>query len=355
MSTPHDPDQQFHENLHTLGRGLSLPETAPSELRSRCLAELSSTGAHRFAVLRKPAVLSTLGLAACLAVAFGLLFPTSNGSRTVQAATILQKFDEQMTEPKLLEVTLDSIVLEEVSVNGRLQVSDTGVAGDLHVVVTEGADQPAVDIDLALGISTDQSWVLIRGLQIPDEGAQPLLQWLFPPGVETLLLLPTDAAEDLDIDIADDLRELGTGELVEVFQRLVDAQSETGATIAEGSDGTIILTLPIEDTQALEDLIRITSDDDDDIEISIEMGEGGLDDDDLELIGSTIEFVYDPEAELIRSFAITDFGAAEGTLSVVMSDEEMDPTLLDPQRVTTPTTRTLDLNMLVSLFESFED
>ncbi len=353
MSRPHDSDQQFHENLHTLGSGLSVPETVPSELRLRCLGEFSATAAPRFAMLRRPALLSTLGLAACLAVAFGLLFPT-NPSTTVQAATILKKFDEQLAEPKLLEITLESIVLEEMSVNGRLQVSDTGIAGDLHVVVTEAANQPGVDIDLALGISPAQSWVLIRGLQIPDQEAQPIVQWLFPPGAETLLLLPTEAVEDFDIDIADDLRELGSGELVEVFKRLVDAQSETGATITKGSDGMIILTLPIEDTKALEELMRITSEGDDDIQISIETGEGELDDDDLKLIGSTIEFVYDPETELIRSFTITDFGAAKGRLSVVISGEEMDPTLLDPQRVTTPNTRTLDLGMLTSLFESLE-
>jgi len=354
MSTPHDPDQQFHENLQALGSDVSVPETASNELRSRCLSEFAATPKQRFAVLKKPALLSTLGLAACLAVAFGLLFPAS-GNHTVQAATILQKFDEQIAAPKLLEITLDSIVLEEVSVNGRLQVAEAGVAGDLHVVITEGADEPPMDIDLALGIGGDQSWVLIRGLQIHDEDAQPIINWLFPPGAETLLILPTEAVGDLDIDMADEFRDLGSGKLAEIFQKLVDAQSETGATVTERRDGAIVLTMPIDDAQALVELARIMSDDEEDIEITIEEAEAELDDDELGLIGSTIELVYDPEVELISSFAITGFGAADGTLSVVFSGDDMDPALFDPDRVTTPNTRTLDLGTLESLFKSMED
>ena len=88
---------------------------------------------------------------------------------------------------------------------------------------------------------------------------------------------------------------------------------------------------------------------------TIEEVEAELDDDELGLIGSTIELVYDPEVELISSFAITGFGAADGTLSVVFSDDDMDPALFDPDRVTTPNTRTLDLGTLESLFKSMED
>ena len=352
MNTPHDPDQQFHQNLQALGRDLSIPETASSELRSRCLSEFASAPAQRFAMLRKPALLSTLGLAACLVVAFGLLFPTS-GNHTVQAATILEKFDEQIAKPKLLEITMDSIVIDELSIDGHLQVAPKGVAGDLHVVVTEHADEPPLDISLALGIGGEESWVLIRSLQIHDKDAQPIINWLFPAGVETLIILPTEAVDDLNIDLADELRDLGSGELVEAFQRLVDAQSETGATIRNRRDGTIVLTMPIDNAEALVELIRATADNDE-IEISIEEAEAELDDDELGLLGSTMEFVYDPEAELIRSFAITGFGAADGTLSVIISGDDMDTTLLDPKRVTTPNTRTLDFGMLESLVESIE-
>jgi hypothetical protein len=358
MSTSHDPDQQFHENLQAIGGRLTVPESAPSDLRSRCLDEFgspdSSSPPSRLAILRKPALLSTLGLAACLAIAFGLLFPT-NGGPTVQAATILEKFDKQLAEPKLLEVTLDSIVIDEISVDGQLQVANEGVAGDLHVVVSESADKPPIDIDLALAVGGDESWVLIRSLQLPDDDAQALVQWLFPPGVETLIVLPAETAEDLNVDLADELRELGSGELAQAFKKLVDAQSETGATITKRRNGTIVMTLPIDDTQALVDLIRVAAGEEKNLDELTEEVEAEFDEDELGLIGSTIEFVYDPETEVIRSFSVIGFGDADGTLSVVISGNDLDPAWLDPERVTSPTTRTLDLATLKSMFHSLED
>ena len=359
MSTPHDPDRQFDDNLRVLGSRLPVPEEVSDELRSRCLAALrfsdGSSGRSTLRALKRPALLSTLGLAACLAVAVGLLFP-SNGGPTVEAATILAKFNEQIAEPELIEVTFDSITIEEVSLDGLLQVSDSGVAGDLRIVIREEAEEDSLELDLALGLSPDQSWVLIRKLQIPDPDVQPVLRWLFPPGVETLILLPDDAAvEGLDIDIAEALGELSSAKLVEAFRGLAQNQPDSGASIVEQPDGTLLMTLPIQDAQALEDLIRAAAEAaDEDIEISGDEGDTDIDEDN-ELIGSTLEIVYDPTADLVRSFALTDFGEAKGTLSVVISGKDLDPRLFDADRVTTPNTRTLDLAALESLLSGLGD
>ena len=170
MSISRDPDQQFHNNLQTVGRHVPAMGSASGELRSRCMAEFDSAAHSPRVSFKKPAILSTLGLAACLAVVVGLLFPT-NGGPTVQAATILAKLNEQIEQPERIEVTMDSIVIEEVSIDGYLQVAEAGVVGDVHVVVTEDKNAP-IEIDVALAISSSDSWILIRKLQIGDRRPQ---------------------------------------------------------------------------------------------------------------------------------------------------------------------------------------
>jgi hypothetical protein len=120
------------------------------------------------------------------------------------------------------------------------------------------------------------------------------------------------------------------------------------------------MTLPIRDTAALEALELLIEGDEDVVEgdegaeaaeVDIDLDVG---DEDNELIGSTLNIVYDPDTELVRSFAITDFGETQGTISVAIRDGEIDPELLDSARVTTPSTRTLDLDGLQSFVKQFE-
>ncbi|MGB2985640.1 MAG: hypothetical protein WBE26_07125 [Phycisphaerae bacterium] len=359
MNTSHDRDQQFHENLRVVGSRIPVPEGPSDEVRLHSVAEFQSgpipRHSQRLKLLRRPAVLSTLGMAACLALMVGLLFP-SNGGPTVEAATILAKLNEQIEEPGLIELTLDSIVIEEVSVNGKLHISESGVVGDIHVIVTEDADEPPLVVDLSMALSADQSWVLLRKLQIPDADVQPILTMFFPPGSETLLILPKDIdIDDLDLDLGEELRELGSVKVVEAFQELIRTQPDTDATITEQPDGTILLTFPITDARALEDLehlVIFAARQSSDIEIDEEGVEIGDEDD--ELIGSTFMIVYDPATERVRSFAITDFGSVKGTISVEIHDGQVDPALFDPNRVTTPETRVFDLNALESLLEGFD-
>jgi hypothetical protein len=295
-----------------------------------------------------------VGLAACLALAVGFLFPT-NGGPSVRAATILEKLHKQIEEPELVEITLESIAIEEVALlDGHLQVSDSGVAGDLHVIVQEG--EGPIEIDLALAISPAQSWLLIRKLDIPDPDVQPFLKLFFPPGTETLLLLPEDVdVGDLDLDLTEELEGLSAEGLLEAFRQLLEDQPDSGATMYEQRDGTIVMTLPILDAEALKGLMRIgIAAADEEVDLDELDAEISIDDDEIHLIGSTLEIVYDPRLELVRSFAITDFGANKGTIAIDIRGGEPDAHLFDAARVTTSSTRTFDLTALESFLEQLE-
>lgn len=299
---------------------------------------------------------STLGLAACLAIAVGFLFPT-NGGPTVQASTILAKLHEQIERPELIDITMESIAVDEVQLlDGHLQICDSGVAGDLHVIVDEGDEGP-LEVDVALAVSSGQSWVLIRKIQIPDKDAQPILSFFFPEGTETLLILPEDIdVGDLDLDLAGELGGLGSEKLLEEFQKFIEDQPDSGATMYEQRDGTILMTLPIVDEESLKGLIRLgasAADKEVDLDELEEELESSIDDD-LELIGCTLQVVYDPRAEQVRSFAITDFGPKKGTISIDMRGGEPDANLFDSSRAAKPGTRTFDLTALESLFEQFD-
>ena len=309
-------------------------------------------------MMKKPSVISGLGLAACIAFAGVLLFP-SNGAPEVQAATIMRKLNEQIEQNPLIEVTLNSLTVDEAFVNGRLQVSNQGVAGDIEVRVEDGPDE-VVEVDVALGISDSGGWILIRKLEVPDPEAQAILNMFLPPDGEVLLLLPEDAVGSeigLDIDDLDELSELGSDKVVDVLKRLIDAHADYGAEIEYQADGTILLTMPIDDAEALAALGRLAEDSvaaagaagaEPAAEVDIDFG------DDDTLIGSTLSVVYDPEAEVVRSFGIDNFGGGEGSLEVTIGEGEIDPALFDSSRVTTPNTRTLDLSALESMFKNFQ-
>jgi hypothetical protein len=281
----------------------------------------------------------------------------------VQAATILAKLNEQIEQPERIEVIMDSIVIEDVFIDGYLQVAEAGMVGDVHVVVTEDKDTP-IEVDVALALSHESSWILLRKLEIGDPDVQPLLTLFFPPGSETLLMLPEDVEIDefgnLNAELGVELQQIRSLGLIEAFQELIQSQPDVGATITEQSDGTLLLTLPIEDTEAINQLILMAAKFAENTdEIDLEELEAELDsedpfEDEIGLIGSTISIVYDPETEEVRSFTFSDFGQANGTLSIDIGGGEIDPALFDASRVTTPNTRTFDLGALQSVLEQFE-
>jgi len=314
--------------------------------------------------MKKQTLLSITGIAAAIVVAVVFLFP-GNGAPTVQAATIIQKLSEQIQQSPLFEVTLDSLDIEEVSINGRLQASQHAVAGHIHVRVQEGDADELVEVDLSLALSNDGGWVLIRKLTVPDPAAQAIVAVLFPPETETLILLPEDATEfddvlDINVELGD-----ARSELKQVLDELLASHEEYGATIEHQEDGTVLLTLPIKNAETLAALGRLTqaSADAQQTQKVITVTESGeqvqrehieveveIDDDD-ELIGTTITMLYDPAAEQVRSFSILDLGSPGSRITVTIGEGEVDPALLDSSRVTTPDTRTFDLGALESLLE----
>jgi hypothetical protein len=361
MSARRDPDQQFHENLKTIGSRADVPAGPSPDVRSRCVAALESAGqGSHWSVLemmKKPSVLSAFGMAAAIAIAFSLLFPAASGPQ-VQAATIIKKLNEQIEQSQLIEVTLDSLGVDNVFVNGQLQVSDQGVAGEIEAIVYDRSRKPEVEVDLNIGISSHGGWILIRKLTVPDPQAQAILGVLFPSGAETLLLLPEDAVKSgFGADIKGGLSELHSGELVVALKKMIESHDELGATVENQPDGTVLLTLPIHDAEALAALEqwanKVESSGGETREVEVEDKPVGVDEDD-ELIGSTLRVVYDPVAEIVRSFHIDDLGTPGSNISVTIGEGEIDPALLDHSNFTTPKTRTLDLGSLESMFEQFD-
>ncbi|UCC29484.1 MAG: hypothetical protein JSU86_14935, partial [Phycisphaerales bacterium] len=364
MNTPGNSDERFHENLQVLGGRIPVPESPSDEVRSRCMGEFRvparSSGRSGLRKFRRPAVLSALGLAACLVLFVGFLFPTSGGP-TVEAAVILAKLNEQIADPQLIELKIDSITIEEASIDGQIQVAKEGIAGDVRVVVNEADEQP-IKVDASFGISQDGGWVLVRELGTSDPEVQPVIDLLLPPGTETLLLLPADVdLPGLELDIAEGVSELSTAhKMIETFTEIVRSQPDTDATVTEQRDGTILLTLPIPDAEALQNLARMAAMAADEelkregkeSDIDLDEIDVDVDDDDLnDLFGSTLHVVYDPGTKLVRRFAITDFGKNKGSLSVELSDGKIDTALLDASRVTGPNTRTIDLSAFQKLID----
>ncbi len=351
MST--QEDQLFDQNLHVAGARVPVPDGPSPDVVSRCANTLA--GASTSTRRRPLGWFAPVALAASIALAFGLFGGPFETGPKVQAATILARFNEQIAAPKVIELTLDSIAVDNVEVDGYLQVSTAGVAGDLHVIVAKG-DVP-LEVDLSLGVSSNGGWILIRKIEIPDPKVQAMLSLFFPSGSETLLKFPADmvgsdfALNTGDFDEIMDV--LSTKILLETFQVMIANQPDTAATIVERRDGMVVLTLPIADANALESLIRMAAKviDGKDIpegDIEIDTADGAT------LFGSTLEIEYDPTAELVRSFSIRDFGKKNGTLSVSVSGDSLDPALLDSSRVAGPDTRTVDIAALMSLLKQFD-
>ena len=345
-------DQNFDRNLKAAGSKIPVPEAPFHEVVDRCAETLTASARH--ARGRRTGWLATLAVAASIALAFGLLTGPFETGTKVQAATILAKLNEQIAAPTMIELTLDSIALKGVEVDGFLQLSTTGVAGDLHVIADK--NDMSIEVDLALGISKEEGWILLRKINIADPQISAMLAMFFPAGTETLLTLPPDMFGD-DFAMGSDgfqevLEALSVENLVQAFQSMIEKQPGTGATIVEQNDGTVVLTVPIADAKSLEGLIRIaakaiegTEIDDDDISID--------DDDGAVLFGTTLEIVYDPAAELVRAFSISNFGDKQGTLSIAIGGDSLDLDLLDSSRVTGPNTRTFDMSALMSMVERF--
>ncbi len=364
MKPSNDADRHLHDNLQTIGRQVPIPHGLSPSVRADCVAQLAASpgkdGRGAAKTRRNRQLFPALGLAASVVLTAGLLF-TWNSAPTVQAAEILAALNTQLQDSRLIELTIDMVAIDEVSVSGHIQISDDGVAGDINVTVTEDADGP-IHVDVSLGLSEGSGWVLVRELDIPDPQAKAILSLLMPPGTETLLVLPEGMlGESFHTDIDEALHELSSEQLNTVLENIIESASD-GVVITPQRDGTVLLSVHFEDQEAIASMGAAI------IEV---LGETGLlDDDDLrqledidsiksalrdeedlsKLIGGTISIVYDPDAGLVRSLSVEDIGEMQGSVTIAVRNGSIDPALLDSSRVTTPSTRTLDLAALDSMF-----
>jgi len=364
MTTPNESDRHFHENLETLGRSTDTPDGVSGDVRARCLAQLRGEAARASVNHRAPRsrrLFPAMGLAASIVLVAGLIIPWHSVPK-VQAAEILAALDQQLEGSSVIELNIDSVVIEEVTLSGHLQVAEKTVAGDVLVTVLEDPSKGPIRIDASLGLSGGGGWILVRELHIPDAEAQAILSFILPPGTETLLVLPEAVVKgNLGHGLQEPLEALSSDGVKEVIEAILDSASDVGATVTPQGDGTVLLSIPLEDQAAMAALVRtvvesaqatdgsvdgevVSEEDLEEIEISLR------EDNDLQvLVGGTIRVVYDPNTGEVRSFSMDGIGDADGSISIAVHGGEIDPALLDAARVTGPNTRTLDLAALKGL------
>ncbi len=354
MSDRHDTDRQFSQNLEAIGQKAQAPAGVSPEMKSRCmetLASRASSRSTRMPMLRRARIFSTVGLAAAIVMAVTLL-PWSTGT-TVEAAVVLQRLTAQVAGDDLLDVVLDSVGAEGASVDGRVQVGKNAVAGDLKVSVGQQVGMPDIEVDISLGISDAGGWVLIRELKIPDPEIQMMINMFFPSGSETLLILPDEIVEEfakgkLDKEL-EEARGLVSGELAKFLKEVLNTDKETGVEIETQRDGTVLMTLRVQDAGSLKSLLEIARDSFPD---QFDSEKIEIDDSDVEeLVGGTLSVIYDPTTETVRSFSVSDIGEMTGAVTISFRSGDIDPALLDSSRVAGPNTRELDIGALKSMFE----
>lgn len=347
-----DLDRHLDESLQAFGRTLSAPESIPRDVRARCMAALEQSDVpHSRAMLRRPAVLSTVGLTIALATSLGLFFPT-NGGPTVHAATVLEKLSRQVTGNDVIEARLDRVQVEEVTLHGQVLVADAAVAGDVFAIVDEG--NGLIEVDAAFGITEESGWILVRKLRIPDKGAQVLVDMFLPRDQETLILLPpalvkAKLAEGLGGGLSH-VREMAGGHLATVVKSLIESKSASGAQTKRLADGTILVTVDLKDKETIQAFMSA---------VASSMGKDGseaLDDHDVnEFLGAAFTVVYDPATEAVRSFSVTGVKGITGVITVALHGGTIAPALLDSTRVAKPGTRTLDLEGLLQSVDGLQE
>lgn len=396
-------DQRFEENLRQLASRTALqPGPNPSVVRN-CLNILEQPTTHTWRLTvqtyRKPILWSSMGLAAMVALLATTMWPVAQP--TVHAALVVEKLAKQAAASPLMHLTVENLAVDEVQCSARLQLGKSGIAGDVSVRVNNtDDDMPGViEVDAALGLGGKNNWVLLRKLSIPDPQAQFFINMLLPPGQETLLVLPDEAdlGDDFGGDIEEALEALRSGELIDAFKELLANHAEVGATVTNLSDGTIRLSLPIENEEALEAIADLMSKGDSEGEeqapaVVVEKKVEGkhsakshsakshsgkshsakvhvehahqmiekhhkehVEHGAKEIIGATVNVIYDPTTEAVRMLEILGLGSPDSKVSLVLSEGDIDPTLLDSARAAKPGVRTLDLGAIEQMIKGFEN
>lgn len=346
-------DDTFHELLKAHGAEWRSTVNMNPDLKAKCLAAMDAgrSQGRRFRDWGRGTLVSTMGLAAAVALIVTFAFPP-NGNTPVAAKDVLAKLAQQVQGDGILSVTFHDVRMDEVSVQGQLQIGKDSIAGDLHVNIQDDEDGP-LEVDASLAVTSEKGWVLVRKLEIPEPEAQAIIQLFVSPNSPSLIILPDGIVKDLDLHgdgtpLAD-IRKLATGELAAIVREVVNSGADLGAVSTRQPDGTTRVTLRVKNVETLKKLMEMAAAAtgqtlDGDIEIS--------EDDAKELLGCTLAVVYDPQSQSVQSFSISDVAEMKGTITIALHEGAIDPALLDSARVTTPNTRVIDTGFLKGLIEA---
>ena len=364
-------DRQLHENLTVIGQSLSVPAAASSQLRDRWMAILTGTpDISRWQRFRRHALMPGLAIAASLALIVGIFF-SPGGSKSVDAAVVLSRLDRQISDDATLELKISNLGADDsATVDASILISDAGLLGEFKTI---GHGQEPFDVEFQLAISDADFWVLVHKLEVADEKAQTMINAFIPQNAETLLLLPKELLEVGDHELPDasavtNLARANMRTVVEAIQEIVRSRPDIGGVVANRSDGSMELRLPLKDGDVLKRLVRalepaleqaITS-------LKIEVDDGDVsefenwldgkdnaasdDQPDKDLAASTLVLVYEPTSEHVRSLSLVDLGETNGSLSLIIHDGPIDPSRFDAASVTTPQTHRIDTKPFISLF-----
>lgn len=329
---------------------------------------------------RKPMLFSSLSVAAGLALVVGVLRP--HAEPRIHAELVARTLARQSEQNPLLDVQIRNLVLEELKLEGDFKIGSSGMAGDIRAAIQD--DEGTLDIDVAVGFGGETGeWVLIRKLTIPDPEAQALLGLFMPPGQETLILLPRDSeiGREIGREIREGLSEFRSSELISVFKEIIQSHAEYGLAVTQQADGTQMLTIPLGDEEVLEGLAeRLEGLPGVNVSAKKSIGKKDARDDkpsavaakdkvevektvvktkkakssDAELADAVLNVLYDPAAESVKMLQISGFGDAKGTITLRLLEGEMDPSFLDPKRVSKPGTRTIDVSAFESIIKGFK-
>lgn len=347
-------DEAFESFLSAKGAEWRATVQINPQLQQKCLVAMADgrAQARRLRTWGRKALVSTMGLAAAVVLIVTFAFPP-NGNAPVLAKTVLAKLAEQVQGDGVLTLSFNAVRLEEVSIEGHLQIASDSVAGDLHVSVQEEGDESPIVIDASLGITPEKGWVLLRRLELPDPQAQAMIQFFVSKDTPTLIVLPQGILKEIELDAHDkhlaDIRRLATGELADIVRGVLKEGADLGAVTTQQPDGTTLVTLRVQNVEVLHKLVEIAAaatgkQVDADLDIS--------EDDAKELLGCTLAVIYDPQSQKVRSFSVSDVAEMKGTITIGLHDGVIDPAMFDSARVAAPGTRTIDTGFLKGLIEA---
>ena len=348
-------DESLHSSLSAHGAEWRSTVKLKPELQQKCLTAMDAGRAQgrRLHNWGKRTLVSTMGLAAALALVVTIAFPPT-GSTPVAAKTVLKQLAKQVQEGGVLSLTFSGVRVDEAAIEGHLQISDDSIAGDLDVSVRENENEPPIVINASLALTPEKGWVLVRRLEIPEPGAQAIIGMILNADSPAMILLPNGILEDFKNLTGDDaplaeIRKLATGQMAAVVREVANSGADLGAVTTRQADGTTRVTLRVKNGETLKKLITTAAAAvgqtlDEEIEIS--------DDDVKEIVGCTLAVTYDEHSQSVRSFSISDVAEMKGTITIALHEGGIDPTLLDSARVATPNMRTIDAGFLKGLIES---